>query len=159
MMNFCPNDFDDKEENRGEPMNQNMEIILLVKEIMTLSRQFMHRGFESHGITAQQGMMLGMLSRHGKMKISELGDRLGLSDSTVSGIVDRLEKQEFVTRERSRDDKRVVYVHIGSKFKEMFKDFHHLLENRIQEFLDKGTPEEIEQIITGFKALKKLLSS
>lgn len=158
MIGFCVNNPADKEETPLEPMNQNMEVITLIKEIMTLSRQLMHKGTEGHGMTVPQSMMLGMLSRRGKMKISELGDCLGLSDSTVSGIVDRLEKQEYVVRERSSDDKRVVYVSISPKFENMNKNFHQQLADKIQAFLDKGTPEEIEQIIVGFKALKNLLS-
>ena len=35
------------------------------------------------------------------MKITELSNKLCLSNSTVSGIIDRLEKQEMVVRERS----------------------------------------------------------
>jgi MarR family transcriptional regulator, organic hydroperoxide resistance regulator len=147
------------EGNRLDSINRSIEVITLVKEIITLSKQLMNKSFENSGLTGPQGMTLGILGRYGKMKISELGDKLGLTDSTVSGIIDRLEKQEFVLRERSTDDKRVVYVHICPKFEEIHKGFHQNLENGIQEFLNKGTSEEIEQVITGFKALKKLLST
>jgi DNA-binding MarR family transcriptional regulator len=142
-----------------ESINRSIEIITLAKEIITLSKQFMNKSFENSGLTGPQSMTLGILGRYGKMKISELGDKLGLTDSTVSGIIDRLEKQEYVIRERSTDDKRVVYVHISPKFEEMHCGFQQQLEKGIQEFLNKGTQEEIEQIITGFKALKKLLST
>ena len=57
------------------------------------------------------------------MKITEFSNQLCLSNSTVSGIIDRLEKQEMVVRERSEEDKRVVYVSISPNLKKCMKFF------------------------------------
>lgn len=92
------------------------------------------------------------------MKISELSSKLGLSNSTVSGIIDRLEKQEMVERARSKEDKRVVYVSLSPKSEEMRQDFHKRAEENIENILNKGTPEDLDKIIDGLNTLKTLLS-
>lgn len=140
-----------------EGMNRGIEASRLFKEIMFLARHRMSRGFEDVGITAPQGMMMGILSRYGRVKISELSERLGLTNSTVSGIVDRLEKQGLVVRERSEEDKRVVYVSPHPKFIEMHKDFHKKVEDSIVNVFNRATPEEIDRILDGFRLLKRLL--
>lgn len=139
-------------------INRSVEVARLFKEIMSLFRQHMGKCFEDIGLTMPQSMVIGILSRCGKMKISELSDELGLSNSTVSGIIDRLEKQNIVKRERSRKDRRVVYVSLCSSFEEMHKDFHKKVEENIANIINTGTPEEIEKIIEGFKTLKKLFA-
>jgi MarR family transcriptional regulator, organic hydroperoxide resistance regulator len=87
-----------------------------------------------------------------------LSEKLGLSNSTVSGIIDRLEKQKMVIRTRSKEDKRVVYVSLTNKFQEMHHNFQGIAEKNIQAIIDRGTQEEIDKIIDALNILKKLLS-
>jgi MarR family transcriptional regulator, organic hydroperoxide resistance regulator len=139
--------------------SRNLNLSKLFRDIMSLLRQNMAKVFEDSGITAPQGMVIGTLSKYGKMKISDLGNQLGLTNSTISGIIDRLEKQDMVIRERSLEDKRVVFVSITPKFKEITQDFHNKIEENITNIMNRGTPEEIIKIAEGLNTLKKLLGT
>lgn len=141
-----------------EEQNRSIEVTKLFKDVVHLLKQNMAKGFEAMGITAPQGMVIGTLSKSGKMKISDVSLHLGLSNSTVSGILDRLEKQEMVERIRSVEDKRVVYVSLTPKFQEMHQGFHKIMEENIGSILKKGTPEELDKIIEGMNILKGLLT-
>ena len=50
------------------------------------------------------------------MPISTLAERTGSANSTVSGIVDRLEKLELARRDRSGTDRRIIYVAVTDKY-------------------------------------------
>jgi len=63
-----------------------------------------------YGITAAQLQLLKLLEKTGDLTHSEISDRMYLRGSTVSGIIDRLEKRELVRRKRSRVDRRLVRV-------------------------------------------------
>lgn len=139
-------------------IDESMEVVKLFKQVVALLKQNMLKGFENTGITPPQGMLIGSLSKYGKLKISDLSDNLGLSNSTVSGIIDRLEKQEMVIRTRSQEDKRVVYVSLSEKFEEGHHNFHRRAEENIQAIMDRGTNEDLEKIMDGLNTLKKLLS-
>ena len=141
-----------------ETINDSIEVAKLFQEIMQLFKHNMSKGLCDTGISAPQGMVLGLLSKRKKLKITELGNELCLSNSTVSGIIDRLEKQEMVVRERSIDDKRVVYVSISPNFEDMHKNFHKLIEKNIQNVMSQGSSEELHKIFVGLEALKKLLT-
>lgn len=140
-----------------EEINKGITIAKLISETAGILRHSMMKGFKDIGITAPQGMVIGTLSKLGQVKISDLSERLGLSNSTISGIVDRLEKQQFVERIRSEEDRRVVYVKLTSKFSEMHKGFHIKAEKNIENIMSKASPEELNKIIEGLAALKKLL--
>ncbi|WP_206076166.1 MarR family winged helix-turn-helix transcriptional regulator [Marinitoga lauensis] len=56
----------------------------------------MAENFNDTEITYSQWMLLGVLMKNGSMKVSDLSKKMGLSNSTVSGIVDRMEKQGFI---------------------------------------------------------------
>ena len=140
-----------------ENSSDSAKVARLFREVMHLFKQSMSKVCEELGITAPQSMVLGILGKEKKLKITELSAKLSLSNSTVSGIVDRLEKQGMVERKRSEQDKRVVYVSIASDFTEMHQNFHKRMEENIENTIKKGTPEELDKIFKGLDALKKLL--
>lgn len=142
-----------------DTINTNIEVARLFQEVMHLFKHNMKKFLGDAGISAPQGMVIGLLSKNKKMKITELSSKLCLSNSTVSGIIDRLEAQEMVVRERSNEDKRVVYVSISPNFENMHKVLHKQMEENVQNIINQGSPEELQKISEGLITLKKLLSS
>ncbi len=138
--------------------NESLEVARLFREVMKLFKQNMDKLMVEMGMTAPQGMVMGILSKQNKMKISELSNKINLSNSTVSGIVDRLEKIGLVERERSEEDKRVVYVSIAPNFKDSHHNFHKRFEENTESIMSRGTPEELDKIFEGLTILKRLLS-
>lgn len=141
-----------------ENSNNSIEVARLFQEVMYLFRNNMKKLISDTGMSAPQGMVIGLLSKNKKMKITELSQHLSLSNSTVSGIIDRLEAQEMVVRERSKDDKRVVYVRISPKFEDIHKVFHKQIEENIKKVLNQGSDDELNKIFEGLNILKKLLT-
>lgn len=72
-----------------------------------------------YGITAAQLQLLKLLEKQGDLTHSELSERLYLRGSTVSGIIDRLERRELVKRKRSRVDRRLVRVGLSDEGKKL----------------------------------------
>lgn len=56
-------------------------------------------------------------------KMSEIANRLSVTVSTLTTNMNGLEKKGYITRERSRKDKRVVHVILTEKGRKAF--FHH----------------------------------
>jgi DNA-binding MarR family transcriptional regulator len=53
---------------------------------------------------------LDLISRHGPLGPSALARRAGLHPATITGILDRLERDGWVVRERDPEDRRAVVV-------------------------------------------------
>ena len=82
--------------------------------------QHMSQQFRSHfgrmDLTFPQAMVLTVLGEDGPVPISTLAERTGSANSTVSGIVDRLEKLDLAHRDRSGKDRRIIYVAVTDKY-------------------------------------------
>ena len=70
-------------------------------------------------LTFPQALVLTALGDGDPVPISTLAERTGSANSTVSGIVDRLEKLGLAKRERSELDRRVIYVSATQRYAEL----------------------------------------
>ena len=67
------------------------------------------------GLTYPQYLVLIVLWETDGLSISDIGSRLMLDSGTVTPVVQRLERQKLVRRERSSDDERQVHAHLTDK--------------------------------------------
>lgn len=63
-------------------------------------------------ITVPQFTALQILINNGNMTIGELSQKMDLACSTITDLIDRMEKSELVSRKRDEKDKRVVRIEV-----------------------------------------------
>ena len=74
------------------------------------------RLFREFGLTPSQYNVLRILRGEGKpLPILEVADRMLAIVPGITGLIDRLEDQGLVARERSTEDRRIVFVAITPK--------------------------------------------
>ncbi len=66
-------------------------------------------------ITVPQFTALQILINQGNMTIGELSQNMALACSTITDLIDRMEKSELVARQRDENDKRVVRIKVLPK--------------------------------------------
>jgi DNA-binding MarR family transcriptional regulator len=140
-----------------EEMEKNIAVAKLLGKVVHRMKHNMMKGFESSGMTAPQGMIIGLIGKNGRMKISDISEKMGLSNSTVSGIIDRLEQRDVVKRVRSEEDRRVVYVFLSDNAEELFKTFTKQSSENLAKMMKKATDEDREKIEEALHILQKLL--
>lgn len=142
-------------------LNEDRDIKILVDHLFFLFRA-LHRGLESQAIkdgsTLPQRIVMGQLARHGGMSVKELSQKVGLSHSTVSGIVDRLERKGLATRIQDPRDRRITKVTITDSAK---NHLENILSRRmfsgIVDAFTRATAGEQMKILEGLGALRALL--
>ena len=72
--------------------------------------------FREYGLTSSQYNVLRILRGEGQpLPCLEIADRMIQVVPAITGLVDRLEKEEFVRRQRCTEDRRVIYIEITDK--------------------------------------------
>jgi DNA-binding MarR family transcriptional regulator len=66
-------------------------------------------------LTGPQLTVIKMLQAFGDLSLSELSERIRAQNSTVTGIIDRMEREGLVARSRSTEDRRVVHIKLTDK--------------------------------------------
>ena len=123
-----------------------------------LSQQF-RKHFGKVNLTFPQALALSVLGAEGPMPISKLAENMGSANSTISGIVDRLERLELVRRTRSDLDHRVIYVEATDRYIEVRNKAKAGVNEYFGGLLDTLKPEEREQIAHALELLDRALSN
>ncbi len=85
-------------------------------------------------ITVPQFTALQILINNGDMTISELSQKMDLACSTITDLIDRMEKTDLVKRKKDEQDKRVVRVEVLQEGHDILA---RVLEKRIEFLTDK----------------------
>jgi DNA-binding MarR family transcriptional regulator len=112
------------------------------------------------GITEVQLMILYTLWKKENIRLNDLAEKLNLSNSNVSGTVDRLVNSGLVVREISKHDRRAVILSLTDKGRETIKKaFNHesVLIQRLKRIEQAFNEEEILQYLSIQRKMKDIL--
>ncbi|XYI00604.1 MarR family winged helix-turn-helix transcriptional regulator [Sorangium sp. So ce1128] len=90
-------------------------IVEMIIYLYTESRRLTKGMASGFGLTGPQLTILKLLESFQDLSLSTLSERIRAQNSTVTGIVDRMEREGLVRRERSRADRRVVHIRLSDK--------------------------------------------
>jgi MarR family transcriptional regulator, organic hydroperoxide resistance regulator len=106
---------------RSDPKRTLDRIVETSIYLNTESRRLAREQCAKLGITATQLNVVKMLQTVGDLSLSELSKRMVATNSTVTGIVDRMVAAELVQREQSTDDRRVWKIKLTPQGKAIAK--------------------------------------
>lgn len=123
----------------------------LLKEIFALQIQVHDQALSIAGpmpnpsdLTMQQLRVLGFVAKDPGLAGHELGDRLGVSAPTASGLVDRLVEKGWLARTDDPDDRRVRRLHVTSDGLDLIRRTDSLLERAMVKVIKMMTIAELE---------------
>ena len=93
-------------------------IVYLYTESRRVTKEVARRA----DLTGPQLTVLKVLEGVGDLSLSELSERIRAQNSTVTGIIDRMEREALVVRARSTEDRRVVHIQLTEKGARIARD-------------------------------------
>jgi len=114
---------------------------------------------KEHGVSIPQVLCLNFLNNSPNYQATqgEIRKFLNLNPSTVSGIIDRLEKKGYLARLPKSGDKRVVNIALTSAGDKLLKTIPSLLHVQLSEKLKKLNDAELIKVEEGLNTLVRIL--
>jgi MarR family transcriptional regulator, organic hydroperoxide resistance regulator len=125
------------------------------QSIQEYSKQVEH----STGLTSPQLWAIKVLAETAPIMVSELAARMYLHPATVVGILNRLEAHGFIKRTRSVEDRRIVWVELTPKGKELVASAPEVAQGLLVVGLEKTSLKELTEINKGLKRLAAILGA
>lgn len=132
----------------------------LLREIFDLHGQVHDRALAIAGpmpmpaeLTMQQFRVLGFVVKDPGMTGHELGEKLGVSAPTASGLVDRLVEKGLLERVDDTADRRIRRLHITEEGMALTRQLDSLLQRAMIEVIKNMTVEDLEIQRAGANAM------
>jgi DNA-binding MarR family transcriptional regulator len=134
----------------------------MLAQIRALWRDLLRNPYadaEAHGITGPQVTVMACLVTRGPMAVTELSRTLGMSHSTASGIVDRLESRGLVRRTQDAADRRRTEVAVTASVQRYVRELEGGPAGRLARVLEGATPSQRAAVKKGLTLLVALLEA
>jgi DNA-binding MarR family transcriptional regulator len=133
------------------------EIINSIRLLQGISRRQTREFVQKHRITGQQLGALRIVAMSPGISLCKLSERLFLHVSTVSGIVDRLEKKGYAVRERGGADRRVVQINITSDGRKVIRRTPLAGMGLLIHTIDRVPDGDLHDILKGLRLLLAMM--
>jgi len=135
------------------------EMLTAIRRIMSLLKQSFEKDFKKMDVTQSQILVMRVLNQYGDMKVSDISKELDLSNSTVSGIIDRLVEKKIVQRKRSEEDRRIVMISLADEYRQPVRKHLNAFAQKMRRALSTTTEEDLDSIMQGLEKLEKILQA
>lgn len=133
-------------------MNKPLHIRDLLKRLNKTFTTMATKELSKYGLTVPQLMIIRQIHCDPKT-IGQLSKAVDLSYSTVSGIIDRLEREQLVERVRDVKDRRVVWIQKTEKITELFAKVDFFSEEFYKRIFHGFSDEDLDGIIYSMETL------
>lgn len=132
----------------------------LIQRALTGYEHLMHRLADTHApefldipVTMPQAKLAYLLAAAGELHMSELVTHLGVSLSTISGLVDRLVDQDLAARREDPADRRQVVVSITPRGRAFIDRFRELNAGQLRQLLAHLDDAELDVVARAMTVL------
>ncbi|MDP4084157.1 MAG: MarR family transcriptional regulator [Bacillota bacterium] len=127
----------------------NNEITESFLEINKALYRLLKKDADQHGVTVVQLKAMFRISNNPDISLGDLAEKLRLTNSTVSGVIDRLVHNGFVERIIPPENRRSISLHLTEKGHSILADLHSgnsILVQRLNAILELPD-EEIQHLL------------
>ncbi len=110
------------------------------------------------GITPPQFSALLTLIQNGDLTIGELGEKMYLACSTATDLVDRMERNGLVARERDTNDRRVIRLRVLERGHQMLDEVMQARRKYLSGVLERVSREETTSMVVALDHLAELMT-
>lgn len=90
-------------------------------------------------------------------KMKEIGNHFKIKLSTLTSTVDKLEKQKLVKRKNSKQDRRVIYIHLTAKGQGMLKELESYTQKASEKVFKSQSAKEFTSMLEGIAVVLKMV--
>jgi DNA-binding MarR family transcriptional regulator len=126
-------------QNSGGPSKY---ICYKLSRVMRKINRYYESNLSHYGLTPSQFYVLSVVWENNGLKFKDLAKRLEMDGSTLTSILDRMERQDLVERRDDPEDRRSLLVFLKDKAHQNIAEITYLAEKMDQEIKGRFSEDE-----------------
>ncbi|WP_062109267.1 MarR family winged helix-turn-helix transcriptional regulator [Bacillus niameyensis] len=145
--------------NSSESLNQDQELslklyVVLYRALQAIDKK-MANNYKSYGMNPTEFAVLELLFNKGDQPIQKIGQKILIASSSITYVVDKLEKKKYVKRVACPTDRRVTYAAITDEGKELMEEIFPKHAETMTEIMGGLNLSEKQVMVEQLKKLGK----
>lgn len=106
-------------------------------------------------ISGSQSTILWKLDKHGPQKVTTIAEQMSITPGAVTSLSDKLIANGYANRNRATNDRRVVYLEITEKGKELLHQLRAEIKSSTAYFFAGLSDEDLEHLVRIYRLVLK----
>ncbi len=140
-------------------MADRKELESILRSIQGKFSRFYSKILTEKNLTIPQFSLLILIVDEGSLRMNEIAEKLYLASSSITNLVDRLEKQKLIKRVKDSKDRRVYFIQVTESGKSVVSYIRKMTVGRIAKQLGAFSGGEVKTIKKFYEAINVSLDT
>ncbi len=136
-----------------ELASKELKALTVILRASQAIQEVIRKGVASYKLNASEFAVLELLYQKGDQPIQTVGKEILIASSSITYVIDKLEKKQLVSRRDCPSDRRVIYASLTTKGKELMDQAFPNYHDRITDLFDCFDEQELDQLIDLMKQI------
>jgi DNA-binding MarR family transcriptional regulator len=139
------------------PPDHTAQIIFSIRRLIQANELYTKELNKKYQVSSAQLNCILSLYEYGPLPPSKIARHIMVKSSTVTGVVDRLEKKGLAERMRNSPDRRVITIQLTEAGKKLAQNAPPPIQQKIIDGLKQTEKTKIDQIVGSLNMLTDML--
>ncbi len=137
------------------PENLSLKAFVVIMKASKTLEELVKKDIAAHGMKISDFAILEALYHKGRQTIKQISEAVLINTGSITYIIDKLEKNNYLQRIYCKEDRRVVYIEITSKGNDLMNEIFPLHQKMIESLFTDITEENKRMLIDTVKIIGK----
>ncbi|QKY71051.1 MarR family winged helix-turn-helix transcriptional regulator [Lentibacillus sp. CBA3610] len=136
-------------------MGENLSLkafVVLMKASKSVT-EYVKKDIDRYNMKTTDFAVLEALYHKGNLTVKQISEAVLINTGSMTYVIDKLEAKDLLERQHCSEDRRVVYIHITEKGKQLMDDIFPQHQEAIEEIFQNITDKEKEKVIDILKRI------
>ena len=137
----------------NEKNDQSLKLFIVLSRAYRAVNEHVNKRIQRYGLNPTEFAVLELLFHKGDQPLQQIGGKILLASGSMTYVIDKLEKKEYIRRVACAEDRRVTFAQITEKGKKLIEQVFPAHHNEIDRIMSVLSEEEKD---TAIELLKKI---
>ncbi|MCQ6275072.1 MarR family transcriptional regulator [Bacillus sp. V3B] len=133
--------------------DQSLKLFIVLSRAYRAMNEHVNKRIQRYGLNPTEFAVLELLYHKGDQPLQQIGGKILLASGSMTYVIDKLEKKEYITRVACAEDRRVTFAQITQKGKKLIEQVFPSHQNEIERIMSVLSDEEKD---TAIELLKRI---
>lgn len=130
-----------------------LKLFIVLTRALDAVKKSIEKDIRSYGLNPTEFAVLELIYNKGEQPIQRIGEKVLIASSSITYVVDKLEKKNLLLRTPSPEDRRIIYASITDEGRKMMDEIFPVHSRQIQKILGGLDESEKEDVIMKLRKL------